>query len=746
MRNWKRGKKTAALLAAAVVFSGGVGAQAAGELPVFDLAGVVVTATKLKEAPEKVPASVSVVTAKDIESRNYTSVSQAMGQLPGIYLNPAAEGGISMRGFGSADILVMVDGQPVNSGWNGTVDWGLIPVESIEKIELVRGASSSLYGSRAVGGVIQITTKSAKEGLHGKVLLSTGSYDTTKQVYDASFRKEKWSVSAGYEKRKSDGWRGYYVEEKAYNKDETKLSPKIEMDLPTSARNRYIVGGRGSKATDIESTRFKLGYHISDKQTVTYSYFHSNYHYVYKNPFSLIYDKDGKELFYGALILPNGKGFDFYPGDFLGYVGAKEWSVHNLAYDDEKNQFHARIGLTDIRKDGYSSTGGPENPITASELSTWNGSGVQSFYPSKTKDFDMHKVWIFDAHTLLAGMAYRGESFDQTRYDLKNWRNHDGEKTAYELHGGKDESWSGYLQDKWQANEKTAVYAGIRFDRYKKYGGYGDYLSTKISRTYDEGTYTEWSPKFSVEHSLRPDLIIYAGYGHSFTPPILSRVYRDEGAKILSENGKLVVNKKGSLANPDLKPETTDTYEIGLKKKWGEKTTGSIALYKAKTTDAIEYYSTKKETVMNGITYKKGFSQYRNLGEASKKGVEVELKHRFNPYVSSYINWAWESEKIDGERNYYIPKHLLHFGVEYDKDRWDILADAQYVSARQYPDDETGKYYSEDLFFIANLSANYRITPEASVQVSVYNLFDREFFAQEAASGRTYDVSFRYRF
>ena len=116
---------------------------------------------------------------------------------------------------------------------------------------------------------------------------------------------------------------------------------------------------------------------------------------------------------------------------------------------------------------------------------------------------------------------------------------------------------------------------------------------------------------------------------------------------------------------------------------------------------------------MNGITYKKGFTQYRNLGEASKKGVEVELKHRFNPYVSSYINWAWESEKIDGERNYYIPKHLLHFGVEYDKDRWDILADAQYVSARQSPDDETGIYYSEDLFFIANLSVNYRVTPDS---------------------------------
>ena len=85
---------------------------------VYELAPVVVTATKTAESLEKVPASVSVVTAKDIEDHNYSSTAQALGQLPGIYLSPVADGGISMRGFGSANILVMVDGQPVNNGWN----------------------------------------------------------------------------------------------------------------------------------------------------------------------------------------------------------------------------------------------------------------------------------------------------------------------------------------------------------------------------------------------------------------------------------------------------------------------------------------------------------------------------------------------------------------------------------------------------------------------------------------------------
>ena len=134
-----------ALLTGANMISGGVNAES-----VYELTPVIVTATKTAESAEKVPASVSVVTAKEIAAHNYSSTAQALGQLPGVYLSPVGDGGISMRGFGSADILVMVDGQPVNNGWNGAVDWSMIPIQNIERIEVVRGAASSLYGGRAV--------------------------------------------------------------------------------------------------------------------------------------------------------------------------------------------------------------------------------------------------------------------------------------------------------------------------------------------------------------------------------------------------------------------------------------------------------------------------------------------------------------------------------------------------------------------------------------------------------------------
>ena len=723
-------------------FRGGVSAA-----NVYELAPVVVTATKMAESVEKVPASVSVVTAKEIEAHNYSSTAQALGQLPGIYLNPVADGGITMRGFESNDILVMVDGQPVNNGWNGAVDWSMIPVQNIEKIEVVRGAASSLYGGRAVGGVIQITTKQNKdEGLHGDVLLSTGSNSTTKQVYDAKIKKDKWDVNVGYEKRKTDGWRGYFIEEKSGYNDIS--DPTFDADVPTSARDRYIVGGRGQKAIDSESYHVKTAYHFDENKTLTYSYFHTNYNYSYNHPFSYIKDANGNEVFYGHVNLPNGKYFDIYPGDFLGYVGQKEWAVHNLAYDDDKNKFHARIGLTDIKKDGYSSTSGEDATISADDLQKWNGVGTQSFYPSKTKDFDMHKTWELGQHTLLAGVAYRNESFDQTRYDLTNWRNHDGKKSAYELHGGKDESWSGYLQDKWQANDRLAIYAGARFDRYKKYDGYGSYLSTGVSRNFDSATYTEWSPKFSLEYTLPNETTFFASYGHSFTPPLLYRVYRDEGGKIQNINGQLTVVKKSrsSIANPDLKPETSDTYEIGTKKKWGDKTFASVSFFRVKTKDAISTGYGAKNAIFNGVLYTGGFSQYQNKDNATKKGVEIEAKHKFNDKWGAYINYAWETGEYNGETAYDIPKHIVHFGTEYNYNKWDILADAQYVSARQSPEVETGKYYSEDAFFITNLALNYNVTPEAKLQFTIYNLFDKTFYANEAASERTYTLSLQYKF
>ena len=89
---------------------------------------------------------------------------------------------------------------------------------------------------------------------------------------------------------------------------------------------------------------------------------------------------------------------------------------------------------------------------------------------------------------------------------------------------------------------------------------------------------------------------------------------------------------------------------------------------------------------------------------------------------------------------------LRHAGLEYTHKKWNWLLDAQYVSQRQTPDAVTGEYGSEDAFFLMNTSLNYKIEKDMTLQLGVQNLFDKHFFAAEAAAGRTYSLRMDYHF
>ena len=149
-------------------------------LPTYN---VTVTATRTMEDIVKTPSSVSVVTAEDIEARRADTVADALQMLPGVYKSQKANGGLQIRGFDSTNTLVLLNGVPMNNTFNNSVDWEAIPVHSIERIELVRGPSSSLYGGRGVAGVISIQTKQAEpkqsvKDIHWHGQVGYGSHGT----------------------------------------------------------------------------------------------------------------------------------------------------------------------------------------------------------------------------------------------------------------------------------------------------------------------------------------------------------------------------------------------------------------------------------------------------------------------------------------------------------------------------------------------------------------------------------------
>lgn len=161
-------------------------AQETEQVPTFQLQEMVVTATKTLKELKETPASVDVVTAQDIQERNVKSVPEALQQLPGVYMSQVAQGSIQIRGFESDNILILLDGMPMNTTYNNNMEWEMLPVENIERIEVVKGAGSSLYGGRAVGAVVNIITKDqtmVKGESKINAVLDYGSNNTWKKLY-----------------------------------------------------------------------------------------------------------------------------------------------------------------------------------------------------------------------------------------------------------------------------------------------------------------------------------------------------------------------------------------------------------------------------------------------------------------------------------------------------------------------------------------------------------------------------------
>jgi outer membrane receptor for ferrienterochelin and colicins len=147
---------------------------------VLEMPQVVVTAGKKAQSFQDVPNSVSIVTTKEIERRNRTYLDEVLEYTPGVTM---VEGDVNIRGSSGfslgagSRVLLLVDGIPMMPGDSGDIKWDIVPLSQIDRVEVIKGAGSALYGSHALGGVINIITKEPTAVPFTEVKLSTGAYD-----------------------------------------------------------------------------------------------------------------------------------------------------------------------------------------------------------------------------------------------------------------------------------------------------------------------------------------------------------------------------------------------------------------------------------------------------------------------------------------------------------------------------------------------------------------------------------------
>ena len=200
-----------------------------------ELEKTVVTATRTETPIENLPVSVTVITKDDIENMHAKTVDDVLNKAVGINVRRCkglADTGhttIGMRGLGrdTSRILFLKDGIPLNNTYMGSTgnSWDVLSVNDIEKIEIVRGASSALYGSSAMGGVINIITRPAMKKITGDVSFEGGTFDSYigNARLNAATDRFGLRVAAGhkrtdgYEYYEGDKWKDYYETPEAKN-------------------------------------------------------------------------------------------------------------------------------------------------------------------------------------------------------------------------------------------------------------------------------------------------------------------------------------------------------------------------------------------------------------------------------------------------------------------------------------------------------------------------------------------------
>ena len=669
----------------------------------FVLDEMVVSATRSEKKLLDTAASVSVITDKDLDKMHINNLDEAFVKIPGVYVGRLSGIGSTtsqtvMRGVNAANsVAVLVDGVQVNDSYNGSVTWSAIPVDMVKRVEVLRGPASVLYGGNALAGVINIITKDVdKTSVNLK--LSYGSNNTQNHsLYVAGKASDKLDFNVNYEKKRTDG----YVTDPV-------LSSKAVFGAETTTTNtgakRWIIGNKGKRQWDENTVGVGFKYHFDESKSLALDFTKNEYEYSYSAPTS----------YFGDDIIKKA-------GTYFSTPGEKASNKYNMTYNDSENGWKAVVGYSDQYK----------------QHDTSISKATDSSKPNTRFSFDLQKNQVISANNnAVFGLNYRKDEMDATVYKLADKFNSDSKIAVDSMASGKNKSFSAYVMDEHKFSDRWTATAGLRYDKWSTDGRI--LLPNKTEAiNYDESTYDNWSPSLSVMYKPEADSSVYLSWGKAFEAPSLYRMYS-------SSYSSNVYN----IANPNLKPQKAETFELGYKKDLNNKSAIGVSVYDTKYKGLLYKNSLGVVDGMNATCY-------QNAGEAEAKGFELELNHNFDDKWSAFLNYTYQNPVIKKalkatEKDKYvtaIPKEVFRAGVTYSDNKWTGMLTGEYISKRFSKTDNSDRVYgSYDPYFIMNMDISYSFNKNYTLTASVNNILDRDFFNYYYQPGRTYSVELNYRF
>lgn len=693
---------------------------------VIKLEQIVVTATKTEKKVEDAPGSLTVISKEAIDRRNIKTVDEAFSEIKGIFVKRTkglmdSTTNVRMRGFkGDQYTLILLDGQPVNNAYTGGLEWGMLPVDNIERIEVIRGAASALYGGNAMGGVINIITKTP-EKLELRATAGYGTHDTRRYRLSAGNRfLDRFSLRVGYEEESTDGYETTPVLAKIKDGDGT-VSGGHSMDDKYGNPTKWVVGDKGRNNAERRSLDGKATFDFSDTGNLAFTAISGEHEYDYGPPNTYM------GTFTGSAIAGAGKKADFKPNNFISYmgIGKNETDIYTLSFKELFGpvQLNAQVGC--VRTDDrYTLESGGSSLTYDDSPGTLKITENESWFSEVRAD-----VPLGESHLFTFGASYRTDESDTDDYKVPYYRSYSGKSDSTFYSGGKDSIWAAFAQDEWNIIKPLTLYLGGRYDTWKVYSGESGAPGSETS--YDSNTESEFSPKASVIWKVLPDTTLRGSVGHAFRPPNLYELYRTWASWGWEYR-----------SNPDLEPETVWTYEAGVDQYlFNRKTRLSLTGYRNDIDDLIYY------KIDNAAKTK----TRENAGEACTYGVEFEVSQQITDWLMAWGNYTWTQAEItdnpadpesEDKRITGIPRTTYNIGLEAQHKWFKGSLVGRYFSKifndSDNKDKAEGVYQTYEPAFY--LDGKITISPSkwTDVSFSVDNILDEEYWEYYEGDGRTY--------
>ena len=678
---------------------------------------------------KETPSAVEVVSSKKLEQTQAKTLHDALKSALGVNVFNDFQGrsNVSIRGSESRHVLIMVDGKRLGGelSYNSANAWDVdrIRMDDVERVEIIRGPAGALYGSDAMGGVINVITKNPDKNI------ATVNYEYG------------W-----YEDGKGAGYKGNLYMQGAEDKYSYKLSAGLNKSRP------YL---------DPEGSGDPMNFYGKEQP------YSINVAYTFDNGNKLSADfshlkEDNQQSTTSKMVMSptvsqdrirtitNDNERTDYAITFNGSDDNQDWMLRAYQSVYEKN-------YTSQDKTKMNMSGKPGGMGGGSNMGSGSGMGKPDMgnKPSgmggwviKAPKLDTVKRTLSviegkdsfsldDKNRMTAGFEYRQDKSEGTR--LKKHGTTLNGSTAYDAYDKADINYVAlYVQDEYKPNDKWIVIPSIRYDYSDQFG---NEITSRLGATY-----------YAAD-----DVRIKAVIGQGYKTPTVNELYHF---------WEMYPGNPGSAGqffegNPDLQPEKSLSYEIAIEKDWGDRSTVHLGAFRNELKDMIASYWTGKKSVDYPDLYpglaNDNIMSYKNIEEATLQGIELYGSHRIadNLYLNAGYTLLDAKDKTTGQRLTDRAKHQVIFGISYQPENiyaWDVSFDIVSNFDYYFHNDEKSTMgrvvYDTKDFTVANIMTSRHLNKDTKIYLGIDNINNHQNFGaySDGNIGRLYRAGLEYKF